>query len=326
MRDWRDPHPRRVSPTTLALAVCLAAVVCPVEDVSAEAEAEPEPRESEICLDCHDGYDLQLRGTPHHLKPDALDSSTARIACADCHPGDVNHYEEDPEEYPRISPDTLPPLEAADLCASCHTNSHQQNMSEGNVHSRNEVNCSGCHSVHGNRNPALLKADQTTLCLDCHTDVTGDFAQPYRHPVSDAIVACSDCHTTLDVNQRELSWNGTNSSCTSCHAEFQGPFPFEHQAAVDYSTEEGGCQACHDPHGSYLPRLLKQPYEPPHYQLCSQCHAVPRHNNNTFHGTTWAGVACNECHTDTHGSFTSRLFLSEELKPQGCFNVGCHQF
>ena len=66
-------------------------------------------------------------------------------------------------------------------------------------------------------------------------------------------------------------------------------------------------------------------YEPPHYQLCTQCHSVPGHNNNTYHGTQWAGVACNDCHVDIHGSFTSRLYLSTSLQSAGCFNAGCHQ-
>ena len=48
---------------------------------------------------------------------------------------------------------------------------------------------------------------------------------------------------------------------------------------------------CHEPHGSALPKMVKQPYEPPHYQLCSQCHSVPRHNSNPMHGTTFAGRA-----------------------------------
>jgi predicted CXXCH cytochrome family protein len=132
---------------------------------------------------------------------------------------------------------------------------------------------------------------------------------------------------TTSETKLAMSSSGTNATCASCHLEFQGPFPFEHQATVDYSTEEGGCITCHDPHGSYLPRMLKQPYQSPHYQLCSQCHVVPpKHNSNSFHGTIWSGVSCSECHTDIHGSYTSRLFLTPALQGQGCINVGCHQF
>jgi hypothetical protein len=42
--------------------------------------------------------------------------------------------------------------------------------------------------------------------------------------------------------------------------------------------------------------MLNQPYEPPHYQLCSQCHSVPRHNR-PMHGTTWSESS----ETTTHG-------------------------
>ena len=82
---------------------------------------------------------------------------------------------------------------------------------------------------------------------------------------------------------------------------------------------------CHEPHGSSLPRMVKQPYAPPHQQLCTQCHSVPRHFSNSMHGTSFSGVPCNDCHTDIHGSYDNRLFVNESLKAQGCFNSGCHQ-
>jgi predicted CXXCH cytochrome family protein len=128
---------------------------------------------------------------------------------------------------------------------------------------------------------------------------------------------------TLDETRRELSLNGTNV-CARCHAEMSGPFPHEHPAALDFSTEEGGCLTCHDAHGSFQPRMVTQPYEQPHFQLCTQCHSVPGHNANVMHGTMWAGRACSDCHVDVHGSYDNRLFVSEDLKSQGCFNAGCH--
>jgi DmsE family decaheme c-type cytochrome len=318
----RDPHGRYAMAMVTGLAVGLSALSFTSEELFAQSE----PRESEVCLDCHEDQATGLDATPHRLNMDALDGLDARVTCSDCHPGDASHYEDDPEEYPRVNPADLTPAAMSELCSSCHMNSHQQNMAEGNVHPANGLNCSTCHSIHEQKAAHLLQADQTELCVGCHTDVAGHFARAYRHPVTDGIVACTDCHQTLDVTSRELSWSGSNTPCMSCHAEFSGPFPFEHQASIDYSTEEGGCQACHDPHGSNLPRLLKQPYEAPHYQLCSQCHSVPGHNNNSMHGTMWAGVSCSECHSDIHGSFVSPLFLSETLQPQGCFNSGCHQF
>ncbi len=293
------------------------------QDLAAE-DAEGVSRVSEVCLNCHDGFDKSLANSPHHISKDALNGPDAPVTCTDCHHGDARHYEDDPEQYPMMIPAAAEVPDEAEICSTCHLTGHQQNMMENNVHARNDVNCSGCHKIHDSEEVALLKDKQVDMCMSCHPGVEGQFAQPYRHPVNDDIVLCSECHMTLDDMQTELAQNGSDA-CTECHYEFQGPFPFEHQAAVDYSTEEGGCVSCHSPHGSAQPRMLKQPYEPPHYQLCTQCHSVPPgHNYNTHHGTEWAGMACNECHTDIHGSYFSRSLLSEALEAQGCFTVGCH--
>jgi DmsE family decaheme c-type cytochrome len=314
-------NPVRVAVTLLALSLAVTPLFFGV-DLSAGEKA----RISEVCLDCHDGLLDGLMGTPHQMSSETFEGADATIACTDCHVGDERHWEDDPEEYPMTSLADVDADAVALLCATCHMNSHQQNMLEDNIHTMNDVSCADCHGVHGNTHVSLLKSSQPGLCLDCHKNVEGQFAQPFRHPVNDEIVVCTDCHMTIDLVATELSYNGINNACYECHAQFEGPFPYEHQATVDYSTEEGGCLSCHSPHGSYNPRMLKQPYESPHYRLCTQCHSVPLHNNNSFHGTMWAGVPCNDCHSDIHGSYTSRNFLSETLEGQGCFNVGCHQF
>lgn len=285
--------------------------------------AAQEPvRESAACLECHEGQDTTLAATAHAMAAGSM--SDMGVACTDCHGTNSAHWEDDPLEFPMIVPSTLGAFAEAQLCSSCHQTSHQQNMLERNVHAGNDVNCSGCHGVHASdEHTALLKQQEPALCYSCHAGVEGDFARSYRHPVSDGIVKCSECHMTLHETRRELSRNGTNV-CTGCHAEFEGPFPFEHPATLDYSTEEGGCLACHAAHGSDNPRMLDQPYESPHFQLCSQCHTVPGHDMNLMHGTRWMGLACNTCHTDIHGSYTNRLFLSESLTAEGCLKAGCH--
>jgi len=289
---------------------------------SAENTALP-PRATEVCVDCHDGYEAGLAASPHRV---VMELTEARVACTDCHVGDPRHYEDDPEQYPMTRPDRLAAASESEICSTCHRNSHQQNMRERNVHFDNDVSCSGCHRIHGSTEQGLLRSPEVELCISCHPGVEGDFAQPFRHPVSDGVVKCSECHLTLDATFQELSWNGSNRACVKCHMEFEGPFPYEHQAALDYSTEEGGCLECHDPHGSSQPRMLRQPYEPPHFQLCTQCHSVPPlHNQNSQHGNMWAGISCNECHTDIHGSYTNRNFLSQSLEGQGCLKAGCHQ-
>jgi DmsE family decaheme c-type cytochrome len=287
--------------------------------------AEQPARESVVCLDCHDDKLSTLDNTPHQILAD-IPEDKAVVACTDCHPGDSNHYEEDAEEYPMTNPASADFNVAAQICASCHQNSHQQNMRERNPHFENGVGCTDCHSIHGAKRAGLLKDKEVKLCYSCHTDVRGQFAQPYRHPVWDEIVRCSDCHMSLDRNKRLLSGSRMDEACFQCHQYFQGPFPYEHQATIGWSTQEGGCMACHRPHGSNNPRMLNQPYESPDYALCSQCHAVPGHNFNPRHGNEWEGVPCNDCHVDIHGSYQNRYFLSPDLQSQGCFNAGCHQY
>jgi DmsE family decaheme c-type cytochrome len=305
-------------------ALILAAFVFFSVGTSGVSAAEY-PRASVVCVDCHDQEEASLAPTAHALPKGAQDGPGARIACTDCHVGDPRHWEDDPDEYPMKSPAKLSALDEGKLCATCHQTSHQQNMAERNIHMTNDVSCSKCHAVHESKAPVLLKAAEKELCVRCHRGAEGAFAKPYRHPVNEGIVKCTDCHTTLAETSRELSKNGTNM-CMKCHAEFEGPFPFEHQATLDYSAEEGGCVSCHEPHGSALPRMLRQPYEAPHFQLCTQCHAVPpRHNSNLQHGTAWAGLSCRDCHTDIHGSYSNRLFLNESVASQGCFTAGCHQ-
>jgi DmsE family decaheme c-type cytochrome len=322
-----------------AVAIASAAAISTLLLVNRpELSAQDHSRVSEVCLDCHDDRESSLRGTPHQVV--LGEDEKKAVACTDCHPGDARHYEDDPEEYAMAVPEVADAWNEAQICSQCHQNSHQQNMKEANVHVANQVNCSSCHRIHGvhgadstlgaGQYPAehytgLLKTNQVDLCLDCHTSVRGDFAKSTHHPVEEGVVTCSECHMTLDRTKKAMSFGGTTAVCVQCHNEFQMPFPYEHAATVDYSVEEGACLNCHEPHGSHLPRLLKQPYEAPHYQLCAQCHSVPKHNFNVNHGSQWAGVPCNDCHVDIHGSFNNRLYLTPALQSQGCFNVGCHQ-
>ena len=291
-----------------------------------ELPAQDPVRETSVCLDCHEDKQMEILGSPHQILDADAEDENAGIACTDCHFGDKNHYDDDPEEYPMTNPATGDVAAAAYVCSKCHQNTHQQNMRERNSHADNGVSCTACHQVHGVKRSGLLKTEEKELCFGCHTEIRGEFPRPYRHPVSDNIVRCSECHMSLDQNKRVLSSMRIDAACFGCHEEFQGPFPFEHQAAIGYSTEEGGCLSCHEAHGSSLPRMLKQPYEAPDFQLCSQCHVVPLHKYNTQHDDQWADVPCSDCHVDIHGSYVSKNLLSPALQSQGCFNPSCHSF
>ena len=99
--------------------------------------------------------------------------------------------------------------------------------------------------------------------------------------------------------------------CLKCHAEYRGPFLFEHAAVrVD------GCETCHSPHGSTNSRLLKRPVL---FTICLECHTgapgfgrqgdgiptqTPSHNmaDPRYHN-------CTTCHVRIHGSNADQRFL-----------------
>jgi DmsE family decaheme c-type cytochrome len=288
------------------------------------SSTEPAVIPSEVCLDCHEDAPRALMGTAHDPLAKKL------IACASCHVGPATAmHVDDPDTYKPIIPANLPADSLSAVCTACHKNPHALNMYERDPHIEADLSCDACHKIHNNNDyPALLKASANTVCLDCHASARSDFALPTHHPVMEGVVECRDCHIEIAQSPKQRTAGGPAETCVACHGRMQGPFPYEHEPAVNYAVNDGGCLNCHNPHGSVYPMLLKQSYESPHFSLCSQCHAVPKHLNNMQHGTQWAGVACSDCHVDVHGSYVNRNLLDPSLGAQGCFQGGggCHKF
>jgi len=303
---------------TLVAAFSLTLLLLAFQAQSTESEAIP----SSVCMDCHEDAPQALVGTAHDP------AGVEVIACVDCHVGPATaKHVEDPDTYKPIIPAHLPTDSLSAVCTACHVNPHALNMYERDPHGDAQLSCTSCHEIHnGNKYTKLLKGPENTVCLGCHASVRSDFALSTHHPVLEGVIACRDCHTEVAQSPKQRRAGGPGEACLQCHGQMQGPFPYEHDPAVNYSANEGGCMNCHSPHGSSYPMLLKQSYESPNFALCSQCHAVPsKHLNNMKHGTIWDGVPCYECHTDIHGSYTNKNLLDPSLQAQGCLKAGCHK-
>ncbi len=313
----------RFANTTLLAATAGLGLAAVLIFSATVGSSEPPAIANDVCLDCHDLAAGAMKGTAH----DPIEGNA--VACVDCHAGPalVMHIE-DPDTYKPVKPSALPADSLTAVCTACHENAHQLNVYERDPHRDADMSCSGCHQVHGNQHASLLKSEENTLCLDCHASARAGFAMPTHHPVEEGVIACRDCHIEVAQSVKQHTPGGPGETCVKCHGSFQGPFPYEHEPAVNYSVNDGGCLNCHNPHGSAFPSLLTQSYESPHFSLCSQCHSVPLHQNSVQHGTQWSGVPCGDCHVDVHGSYVNRNLLDPSLETQGCFlgGGGCHQF
>ncbi|HEU4389610.1 MAG TPA: cytochrome c3 family protein, partial [Blastocatellia bacterium] len=219
----------------------------------------------------------------------------------------------------------------SETCLTCHAGKEEHNNYRRGEHWRNDVGCTDCHSPHGAvpsktdpgsmtlistasaQNPdsstlKLVKASQPQLCLKCHAEMKAQFSQPFHHKVPEGTMKCSDCHNPhggFELKQTRLA-TGADATCLKCHKDKQGPFVFEH---APLKTE--GCVACHTPHGSGNPKLLKRNNV---NQLCLECHSsageIGAPNTPSFHNQATARFQnCTSCHVKIHGSQTHQFFF-----------------
>lgn len=278
---------------------------------------------SAACADCHSEKAAAFAGSPHaqfvsdpHLPKD-------KQGCEGCHgPGAIHQAEENAEvlAYAKMSA-----KESAAACLRCHGQTLSQSHWKSSSHARSDMSCVSCHQIHpdsattfepgavrkGNaQDPAkpvftarvlekgLLKADEATLCGQCHSPQLAEFRLSSHHPLPEGRVVCSDCHNAHPSKNSKADKPGMKGTCVKCHTEKAGPFVFEHEPNLGHSGD--GCAECHKAHGSNNPKLLNSVSR----GLCAQCHTEKL-------GTHYPGRTCWSagCHVASHGSNTDPRFL-----------------
>jgi DmsE family decaheme c-type cytochrome len=156
--------------------------------------------------------------------------------------------------------------------------------------------------MHAAQDPVKDALMQVAVCTACHQAQRADLAKPSHHPLREGKMRCTSCHLPHGSSARaQLIRNTVTETCTGCHAEFRGPYLWEHQPVAE------DCSACHDAHGSVQPALLKTraPF------LCQQCHEGAGHPSvaSTPQGLVSGmpsayllGGSCLNCHSQIHGS------------------------
>lgn len=242
-----------------------------------------QPAGSAVCLECHEDIgSFSQKGA--HRNPMFLGGDGR--GCEACHGNGAAHAESsEPADIWGSSILTgWSDEQKSKACLSCH----QENV-HGWFSSPHESDLS-CWDCHGDmlhfQEPEKQKQAK---CAECHKEVAMRIKLQYRHPIS-----CEDCHDPHEENERMVD---NTDRCLRCHAEYQGPWVYEHAALDD------GCQVCHEPHGSHTAKLLKMTGN----GLCLQCHtqsSFPAIGKKVHSSQLSGGAFCYDCHTDVHGSNT----------------------
>ncbi len=315
-------HTARPLPTGLVLTVALLLLgLGQTAAAKQDKPAKPDPQSkvdasqyvgSDTCKTCHEDIYKNFETTAHY-RTLTTNWGPDRKGCESCHGPGKAHVDGGGDPSKIINPKNLSPKDASERCLSCHMGQEHSNFGRS-AHLTNGVGCTSCHDPHHYKiRESLLAKEQPTLCYGCHGAQKADFAKPFHHRVNEGYVMCSDCHNEHGgfVTRQLRSGPAGDAVCYKCHAEKQGPFTFEH---VPVKTE--GCQACHTPHGSTNPRLLRTSTV---NLLCMQCHTPTADRNKSgiggtpgipsFHNQNQKYQACTMCHTQIHGSNFSDIFF-----------------
>jgi DmsE family decaheme c-type cytochrome len=264
---------------------------------------------SDTCKTCHEALYNGFESTPHWKT--TLDSHASHQGCEGCHGPGADHVSGGGDKTKIFLFDKASSKEVNARCLTCHAEAHPNFVRS--PHSKANVGCTDCHSVHKFASEAnLLKVSQPQLCYSCHTDVKPAFAQPFHHKVDEGLMTCSDCHDSHGTFQGKMlkTTADQNAICTKCHSETAGPFVFEHPV-----VKAEGCTTCHSPHGSPNARLLNVSNV---NTLCLQCHsqinlaAFPNavsEQGGPVHNQATQYVACTNCHSQIHGSNATYNFF-----------------
>ena len=235
-----------------------------------------------------------------------------KLGCETCHGPGTEHVGSGGKSFAgmvRYTKGSTTPVSARnDTCLKCHQKRERLFWS-GSAHAMKGISCTDCHTVH--TGPGIAKRSQLTkltvdeTCNTCHKEQVRAENKFSHHPMREGKMNCASCHNPHGTASPKLvKAISTKELCFNCHAQYRGPFIFQHPPVME------DCFNCHQPHGSAYPALLKTPP----VRLCRECHiafhnttftisgAGQRNPNRPVRINQMAGSACVNCHRNIHGS------------------------
>jgi DmsE family decaheme c-type cytochrome len=277
---------------------------------------------SQVCASCHPEVSETFFRNPHFKSVASGKESPDKTGCEGCHGPGAEHAASGGGKPIARRFSHLNPAQVQATCLECHAKDLPRANIRASEHTRADVVCTNCHSIHHSTTPKFLLARrQTELCYSCHQGVRGQFEEPSHHRVNEGAMTCSDCHNphgSFEATWRMGAENAmlkpafdTEQPCLRCHVDKRGPFVFEHA-----SVQVEGCTACHFSHGSTNTRLLRRPVV---FTLCLSCHngagTFGRENSGVFATSSSHNLLdpryqrCTMCHVRIHGSNSDATFL-----------------
>lgn len=286
--------------------------------------AKTDFRGDQWCAGCHAGVVKNFPASPHAAYSADPSLPLDKRGCEGCHgAGNIHQATENGEV---IAFRNMTPKESSAACMRCHAQTLSENHWKNTEHARADLSCVSCHKIHPDSPPAweltalkkgkaadprkpifttrvdpkrMLKADEATLCGQCHAPQVGEFRGGNHHPVPEGKMVCSDCHNPHPSKNSKVNKDPMRDACATCHTERAGPFVYEHDPVAGTTGE--GCVECHRPHGANNPKLLSSTTR----GLCGKCHTDQLASH--FPGRScYAGG----CHVSVHGSNTSPLLIT----------------
>jgi predicted CXXCH cytochrome family protein len=265
---------------------------------------------SESCATCHSEIVSRTSHAYH---------AQQGVECEDCHGNGSLHVEGGGDVTKILSYRQRSARDANGACLSCHAQDEEVRNWMAGKHNSDGVRCIDCHQTHSKTLQAanesrmsfdtaaraaftavsvspetevIVRSPSATndACLKCHQSEGAQLSMPYHHPLREGKMSCVDCHDPHGgAGGNNLRTSNVNQLCLSCHAQYRGPFAYQHPPVSE------NCMLCHTAHGSPNTNLLSVS-EP---ALCLQCHAG--HHNG-------AGLPlpdrCTNCHISIHGTDT----------------------
>ena len=299
----------------LILVFLLYSAKAPAKEEGKKAEKVNEEYAGvETCQTCHPKvYDQLAKTSMGTLFLKHPRTATEKLGCETCHGPGTEHVGSGGKSFAgmvRYAKGTPTPVSVRnDACLKCHQKRERLFWS-GSIHATKGIACTDCHVVH--TGPGVAKRSQLAnltvedTCNTCHKEQVRAENKFSHHPTREGKMNCASCHNPHGTASPKLvKAISTKELCFNCHAQYRGPFVFQHPPVME------DCFNCHQPHGSAYPALLKTPP----IRLCRDCHI-------TFHNTPFtiggedssfrkaerrrinmmAGSACVNCHRNIHGS------------------------